>query len=83
MLFILLFSSQQMGLGVHVHWQLEVLKGVEGDVSLVHDSNDHGDVCALEGQQLDGPQVGNGTVEATGRKITRYYIDAVKTRLHK
>lgn len=68
---------------MHVNWQLEVFKGVEGDVSLVHDSNDHGDVSALEGQQLDSPQIRNGTIETTGRKITRYYINTVKTRLHK
>lgn len=63
---ILLFPASS--LGVHVHWQLEVFKGVEGDVSVVHHGNDHGDVSALERQQLDGAQVGNGTVEAAGKQ---------------
>lgn len=49
--------------GVDVCGQLEVLEGVEGDVTTVHHSEDHRDVAALEGQQLDGSQVGNGAVE--------------------
>lgn len=30
---------------------------------MVHHGEDHRDVPATEGQQLDGPQVGNGAVE--------------------
>lgn len=72
---LLLYAS-----GVHVNWQLEVFKGVEGDVSVVHHSNDHGDISALERQQLDGSQVGNGTVETAAKKRTCYYINTPKTR---
>lgn len=49
--------------GVHVSGQLEVFEGVEGDVSVVHHSKDHGDVSTLEGQQLDSSQVGHRAVE--------------------
>lgn len=52
---------------VDVCGQLKVLEGVEGDVATVHHGEDHRDVAALEGQQLDGSQVGNGAVE-TGRE---------------
>lgn len=52
---------------VDVCGQLKVLEGVEGDVAAVHHGEDHRDVAALEGQQLDGSQVGNGAVE-TGRE---------------
>lgn len=53
---------------MNVDWQLEVFKGVEGDVSMVHHGNDHGDVAALERQQLESSQVGNGTVETAGKQ---------------
>lgn len=59
--------------GVHVDRQLEVFKGVEGDVSIVHHGNDHRDISALERQQLDSVQVGNGTVETAGKQTAWYY----------
>lgn len=54
------------GSGVDVCGQLEVLEGVEGDVAAVDHGEDHRDVAALGGQQLDGPQVRNRALE-TGR----------------
>ena len=50
--------------GEHVSGQLEVFEGVEGDVSAVHHSKHHQDVSTLEGQLLDGSQVGHRAVEA-------------------
>lgn len=55
-------------LGKHVGGQLEVFKGVEGDVPVVHHGKDHRDVSALEGQQLDSPQVGDRAVETGTRR---------------
>lgn len=62
------------GLWVDVCGQLEVFKGVEGDVSVVHHGEDHRNVPATEGQQLDGPQVGNGAVE-TGSEAQAELIE--------
>lgn len=58
-------------LGKHIGGQLEVFKGVEGDVSVVHHSKDHRDVSALEGQQLDSPQVRHRAVETGARQRGR------------
>lgn len=59
--------------GEHISGQLEVFEGVEGNVSVVHHSKHHGDVSTLEGQQLDGSQVGHRAVKTEtqqgGRKM--------------
>lgn len=53
--------------GEHVSWQLKVLEGVEGNVSVVHDGVNDGNVSALKGQLLDDAEVRNRTIE-TGKK---------------
>lgn len=58
--------------GKHVGGQLEVLKGVEGDVPVVHHGEDHRHVSALVGQQLDRPQVRNRAVETGTRRGGRF-----------
>lgn len=47
----------------HVSGQVEVFKGIEGDVSVVDHGQHHRDVSTLVGQELDGSQVGDGAVE--------------------
>lgn len=65
--------KEQWGvLGKHIGGQLEVFKGVEGDVSVVHHSKDHRDVSALEGQQLDSLQVRHRAVETGARQGGRF-----------
>lgn len=67
---------------VDVCGQLKVLEGVEGDVPVVHHSKDHGDAAALEGQQLDGSQVGNGAVETARQaqvEVTRHRTQMIQT----
>lgn len=56
--------------GVDVLGQLEVLEGVKGNVPIVHDGKDDGDVSALEGQLLDGPQVWHRPLEAEEQRET-------------
>lgn len=58
---VLLESSEVSG--EHVSGQVEVFKGVEGDVSVVDHGQHHRDVSTLVGQELDGSQVGDGAVE--------------------
>lgn len=40
---------------------------------MVHHGHHHGDAAALEGQQLDSAQVGNGAVEAAGKRTGGRY----------
>lgn len=58
----MLLKSSEVS-GEHVSGQVEVFKGVEGDVSVVDHRQHHRDVSTLGGQELDGSQVGDWTVE--------------------
>ncbi len=61
-----------MVLWVNISGQLKVFEGVEGNVSMVHNSKHHRDFSTLEGKQLDGSQVRYRAVktETTGRKTS-------------
>ncbi len=79
-------SKSSEVLGVHISGQLEVFEGVEGDVSVVHHSEDHWDVSTLEGQQLDSSQVRHRAIETEtqqgGNQIMPSALWETRTQSH-